>query len=109
MFHRLVCIGLPKVPLVMHPPADCNCEGILPDLWGSSVTLLAFMVLIKPIRENLTCVMIQFNSLDRPEDRPHTLKWIVLGNILPGLCLIILFRHIFRWTGHPESLVLIFV
>lgn len=27
--------------------------------------------------------VLQFNSLDRPEDRPNALKWIILGNIAP--------------------------
>lgn len=38
--------------------------------------------------------MLQFNSLDRPEDRPRTLKWIIAGNIVPGF-IILLF---FKWT-----------
>lgn len=97
------------VPLVISPPADCNCGGMISDLWGTWITLLAFMILIKPIRERLTVVMLQFNSLDRPEDRPNTLKWIVLGNILPGLCLIILYKNIYMFTGHSEDLVYIFI
>ncbi len=40
--------------------------------------------------------MIQFNSLDRVEDRPNTLKWIVLGNMLPGLLIITIFKQIFE-------------
>lgn len=67
--------------------------GPLTLAWGNWFTLLGFLVLIKPIRERTTFFMLQFNSLDRPEDRPNTLSWIVGGNIIPG-CLMIIF---FRW------------
>jgi dolichol kinase len=39
--------------------------------------LLAFLVVIYPIRVRSRAVAIMFLCLDRPEDRPHTLKWIV--------------------------------
>lgn len=66
--------------------------GPLTLTWGNWFTLLGFMILIKPIRERSTFVMLQFNSLDRPEDRPNTLSWIVGGNILPGCVMIIFFK-----------------
>lgn len=99
------------IPLVLKVPESCGaaCTGVLADFWSEWATLLGFLVLIKPIRESTTVFMLQFNSLDRPEDRPYTLKWIVLGNILPGMCLIILFRSIYAATGHPVDLVFIFV
>lgn len=52
--------------------------------------------------------MLQFNSLDRPEDRPNTIKWIVGGNIIPGLCMILLFRYLYAPTNQ-QSLSMIFV
>ena len=73
------------VPL-LSPPTDPL--GILPHLWESLFVLFMFLILIKPVREFSTFFMLQFNSLDRIEDRPNTLKWIVLGNMLPGLLII---------------------
>ena len=81
------------VPLLSPPTAPL---GILPHLWESLFVLLMFLVLIKPIREASTFFMLQFNSLDRVEDRPNTLKWIVLGNMLPGLLIITIFKQIFE-------------
>lgn len=81
------------VPL-LSPPTEPL--GILPHLWESLFVLLMFLVLIKPIREFSTFFMLQFNSLDRVEDRPNTLKWIVLGNMLPGLLLITIFKQVFE-------------
>ena len=65
------------VPLLSPPTKPF---GILPHLWESLFVLFMFLVLIKPIREASKFFMLQFNSLDRIEDRPNTLKWIVLGN-----------------------------
>ncbi len=81
------------VPLLSPPTAPL---GILPHLWEALFVLLMFLVLIKPIREFSTFFMLQFNSLDRVEDRPNTLKWIVLGNMLPGLIIITVFKQIFE-------------
>ncbi len=41
-------------------------------------------------------------ALDRPEDRPNTLSWIVGGNILPGCVLIIFFRWVYQFTGQGD-------
>ena len=81
------------VPL-LSPPTESF--GILPHLWESLFVLFMFLVLIKPIREFSTFFMLQFNSLDRIEDRPNTLKWIVLGNMLPGLLIITIFKQLFE-------------
>ena len=83
------------VPL-LSPPTEPL--GILPHLWESLFVLFMFLILIKPVREFSTFFMLQFNSLDRVEDRPNTLKWIVLGNMLPGLLIITIFKQIFEMT-----------
>jgi dolichol kinase len=99
------------IPLVIQQPDSCNCSGTLETAWGQWITLLCFLVMIKPLRE-APCIgtffMLQFNSLDRPEDRPYTLKWIIAGNILPGFFMILFFRYLFAPTNQ-EALVLIFV
>ena len=81
------------VPL-LSPPTEPL--GILPHLWESLFVLFMFLVLIKPVREFSKFFMLQFNSLDRVEDRPNTLKWIVLGNMLPGLLIITIFKQVFE-------------
>ena len=63
------------IPLLMHTHAAKNIEGPLTLTWGNWITMLGFLILIKPIRESSTFFMLQFNSLDRPEDRPNTLSW----------------------------------
>ena len=66
-----------------------------------------FLLLIKPIRENLKFFMLQFNSLDRPEDRSNTLKWITLRNILPGLILGTMFKQLFERINEPNLVFII--
>jgi len=96
------------VPLVVPMPASCNCTGTLETAWGQWFTLLCFLCMIKPVRENLSVFMLQFNSMDRPEDRPHTLKWIIAGNIIWGEILILFFQTLFTPYGQ-SALVFIFV
>ena len=84
-------------------------EGLLPHLWETLFVMLTFLLLIKPLRESCRFFMLQFNSMDRPEDRPNTLKWIILGNLLPGLLLSVCFQNFFEHTLHEPYLVMIVV
>ena len=83
--------------------------GLLPHLWETFFVMLTFLVMIKPLRENCRFFMLQFNSMDRPEDRPHTLKWIILGNVLPGLLLSVCFQYLFEKVLNEPYLVMIIV
>lgn len=91
------------IPLVLKS----KFHNTLSLAWGDFFTLLAFFVLIKPLREASTLIMLQFNALDRPEDRPHTLDWIVLGNLAPGFVIIILFKWLFAIDGNASLVTII--
>eukprot|EP00640_Fibrocapsa_japonica_P002824 CAMPEP_0113941578 /NCGR_PEP_ID=MMETSP1339-20121228/7464_1 /TAXON_ID=94617 /ORGANISM="Fibrocapsa japonica" /LENGTH=270 /DNA_ID=CAMNT_0000945761 /DNA_START=28 /DNA_END=840 /DNA_ORIENTATION=+ /assembly_acc=CAM_ASM_000762 len=80
--------------------------GLAWDLWGA---LLCLTCLIKPLRENFTWFMLQFNSVDCPEDRPNTLLWMILGNILPGYLLMLLFECLFTQTGQRDLLYILII
>lgn len=92
------------VPLVIKS----EISGPLPLAWGDFFSMLGFLVLIKPIREHSTFFMLQFNSLDRPEDRPNTLKWIILGNIAPGMFIILFFKWLFAEQG-ALTFIIVFI
>ena len=94
------------VPLLSPPTKPF---GIVPHLWESLFVLFMFLILIKPVREFSKFFMLQFNSLDRIEDRPNTLKWIVLGNMLPGLLIITIFKQIFETYLHLPLLASVVV
>jgi|UniRef100_K3X748 dolichol kinase len=92
------------VPLVIKS----EFSGPLSLAWGDFFTMLGFLVLIKPIRERSSFFMLQFNSLDRPEDRPHTLKWIILGNIAPGMFILMFFKWLFADQG-ALTFIIVFI
>ncbi|TYZ63409.1 hypothetical protein PybrP1_008358 [[Pythium] brassicae (nom. inval.)] len=89
------------VPLVIKS----EFSGPLSLAWGDFFSMLGFLVLIKPIRERSTFFMLQFNSLDRPEDRPHTLKWIIAGNIAPGMFILMFFKWLFADHGNLTFII----
>lgn len=63
---------------------------------GAALAVAKFIFYIKPIRDRVPFINVMFHSFDRPEDRPHTLKWIVTqtaagyGVLLPAS---IIFAH----------------
>lgn len=96
------------VPLLLHTGAVKNVPSPLALAWGNWFTMLSFLILIKPLRERFSIIMLQFNSLDRPEDRPNTLNWIIGGNILPGALMVMFFRWLYSYSGQ-QDLTYIFV
>ncbi|ETV89713.1 hypothetical protein, variant [Aphanomyces astaci] len=76
----------------------------LPLLWSYFSILLSFLLLVKPLRERFVWCMIQFNGLDRPDDRPHTLKWLVAGNLVPGFVVVVVLNALF---GRRDILLLV--
>jgi dolichol kinase len=92
------------VPLVIKS----EVSGPLALAWGDFFSMLGFLVLIKPIREHSKFFMLQFNSLDRPEDRPNTLTWIILGNIAPGMFILLFFKWLFADQG-ALTFILVFI
>ncbi|MFI5204171.1 MAG: hypothetical protein ACHQF2_06720, partial [Flavobacteriales bacterium] len=70
------------------------------------VGLSTLMIYIKPIRNRIRIVRLMFAAFDRPEDSPHTLKWLFtqyLATYLVAVPLWLLFEH----TGHTEAIPLI--
>ncbi|MBL7922333.1 MAG: hypothetical protein JNJ40_18605 [Bacteroidia bacterium] len=70
------------------------------------VGLSTLIIYIKPIRENIKIVAIMFAAFDRPEDRPHTLKWLFtqyLATYIVAVPLWLLFDRL----GHAEAIPII--
>ncbi len=89
-----ITVLLPRLPASSMSPSDLLClimlaagiestrvlmlmlmlclalsRGLVQLSWGVWVTLIGFLVMIKPIREAIPLFMLQFNGLDRPEVR----------------------------------------
>lgn len=60
-----------------------NIQGV-----GMMTNLSIFFLYIKPIRKRVKPLNTAFMALDRPEDRPNTLKWLFLQNSLATLVMI---------------------
>ena len=52
------------------------------------IAIVSLVIYIKPLRENISIVGTMFLSIDRPEDRPHTLWWL-FTQILVGYMIFI--------------------
>ncbi len=70
------------------------------------VGLMTLLIYLKPIRTNIKVVGLMFTAFDRPEDRPHTLKWLFtqyLATYLVALPLWLLFNYV----NHTEAILII--
>ncbi|TWT89267.1 diacylglycerol/polyprenol kinase family protein [Neorhodopirellula pilleata] len=65
------------------------------------VFTLATLVMVHPIRQRFTMVSTAFAAVDRPEDRPHTLLWIISQAIVSAVILIGLFLVFQRFEIEP--------
>ncbi len=81
---KIVHFALFFLPFFLEPfffqNTSPNNHGV-----GMMTNLSTYLLLIKPIRSRVKPLNTAFMSLDRPEDRPNTLKWIFLQNILAAL------------------------
>jgi hypothetical protein len=61
-------------------------------------------MLIKPIREASLPVMLMFTSIDRPEDRPHTLR-LAMANVVPGMLISLGMLWLFKKEGNSHLML----
>lgn len=81
-------------------------EGPYTQVWLAIVGISTLAIYVKPIRNHVKIVRLMFAAFDRPEDRPHTLRWLFtqyLATYLVALPLWMLFRH----SGHTQALPII--
>ncbi|HYG17069.1 MAG TPA: hypothetical protein VEC12_15025 [Bacteroidia bacterium] len=81
-------------------------ETLYTTLGMVAISLATFIIYIKPVRENVKLFGLMYAAFDRPEDRPHTLKWLFtqyLASYVAAVPLYLYFNHI----GKPELLLII--
>jgi phytol kinase len=84
-YSRKVChVVMYLMPFLMHflwPGSDAVGSRSTPTLWTMSWTVwfqfAPFYLQIKPARRRSTFLMLVFRAYDRPQDRPHTLFWLL--------------------------------
>ena len=106
-FHHFAIYLLPLLVVRIKLDDEKNVPASLALAWHYWFEMLSTMILIKPLRERFKILMIQFNAMDRPEDRPYTMLWTVAYNNIPGFILTIFFRWLYPKTGVHVDLVTI--
>lgn len=107
---KLTFFGSFVLPLAFsHKIINYGIPTVVDLEWAYWTMNLQSAFWIKPIRERVKFFMVAFNGIDRPEDRPNTLLWITLGNLIPGQTLIVLFTYLYQATSVSNELVYIVV
>eukprot|EP00467_Chlorarachnion_reptans_P008993 CAMPEP_0114501328 /NCGR_PEP_ID=MMETSP0109-20121206/8439_1 /TAXON_ID=29199 /ORGANISM="Chlorarachnion reptans, Strain CCCM449" /LENGTH=444 /DNA_ID=CAMNT_0001679049 /DNA_START=74 /DNA_END=1408 /DNA_ORIENTATION=+ len=83
-------------------------ESVILEWWGYWWTMLSFFVFIYPIRTRISFIDRCYSSLDRPEDRPHTIFWIT-SQIFLGYIIMSVYTTFMTWSGQLTARELIFI
>ncbi len=76
------------VPVFIDPFFPYDKKSFLLYIIGFLIAMVPFIFYIKIIRERVSVLRICFASIDRPEDRPHTLLWITTQTFVAYLIMI---------------------
>ena len=57
-------------------------------LWTVWTSYVMFYLFIKPVRRRFTPALLCFRAIDREEDRPHTLEWLVSQGVAGMVALV---------------------
>ncbi len=80
-----------------------------PNVWTITASAVVFLatttVFIRPIRDRFSMVRTAFASVDRPEDRPYTLCWIITQALAAYATLVAIF-FVLRASGDPRLITI---
>lgn len=84
-------------------------RGVVPGIVNGFATVAMFGAFWEPVRSRVSWAQTMFLSFDRPEDRPHTLKWLVT-QFLAALVVIVPMLLFFRQGGFgPLALMIMLI
>lgn len=81
-------------------------RGVMPGIINGFATVALFGVFWEPLRSRLAWAQTMFLAYDRPEDRPHTLRWLVT-QFLAGLAVIIPMLFYFHRFGFAHLALMV--
>ena len=81
-------------------------ETFLTQIIIALVGLATLVIYIKPIRTNINIINVMFAAFDRPEDQPHSLKWLFTQYLATYLVAIPLWLA-FDYMNHTEAIMII--
>lgn len=73
-------------------------QNIIAVVLAAMVTPAHLLLFVRPIRDRFPLVALMFRSLDRPEDRPHTLTWL-LTQYVAVYAVYLLVYAVLLWRG----------
>jgi dolichol kinase len=94
-------------PYLASSPSDARWAT----LWTVWTSFIPYYGFIKPIRRRSTIALLCFRAIDREEDRPHTLEWLVTQAVA-GLATVVATMLYLSSTirpGHPARLSLVMI
>lgn len=77
-------------------------------LWTVWTSYLMFYLLIKPVRRRLTLALLCFRALDREQDRPHSLEWLITQGVA-GMIALVAVMIFMSSAAHGNTMRLILV
>ncbi len=76
-----------------------------PSGWTATATLIAFLttslLFVAPIRQRIGLIQTAFASIDRPEDQPYSLLWILSQAVVSYLVLLAALAGLAAWDVAP--------
>lgn len=81
-------------------------ENILTMVLMVTFSMATFLIYIKPVRQNVKLFGMMYAAFDRPEDRPHTLKWMFTQYLATYIVAVPLYFY-FHSIGKPQLLLII--
>jgi phytol kinase len=75
---------LPELLLILFTVQQSHFKIVI----STAITVLYFVLFTKPVRNRYSVFKTMFAAIDRPEDRPHTLRWFMVQYILAILVMI---------------------
>jgi hypothetical protein len=75
--HLALFASSPLMMFLWPTSSGGGAESQWNTLWTVWTSFAPFYAFIKPVRRRFTAAMLCFRAIDREEDRPHTLEWLV--------------------------------
>jgi phytol kinase len=88
--------------------ASSSGEALWGALWTVWTSFAPFYFFIKPVRRRFTAALLCFRAIDREEDRPYTLEWLVSQGVA-GLVAIVAIMIFMAIVGGPKRQALVLI
>jgi dolichol kinase len=111
--HLALFASSPLMIFLWPYKSETPSEARWTTLWTVWTSYVMFYLFIKPVRRRFTPALLCFRAIDREEDRPHTLEWLVSQGVAGMVALVAVMIFLARSaqgdTAHARGTRLILV